>query len=912
MIKTDSVRRFIKKQYEDKKKVIKPIKDFMESQKGVILYKAVLFLLLVLFICTSFSEYWVPLFKKHILAYQNVSFNGLVAIIYVLIFIGTIMQLFQWMKHKYVISTYKIAIITAILIVYFRCRVEVFNVNTGYTLSIFALDVLALLLIAFLFLGIWNLIPSVTSEPEKNESDGNIRLLRDLPITTAGNDLLDCNMEVKQLVETLKELELDRSWSIGITSPWGTGKSSFLNLIENEIEKEKFIIIKFNPRNSKGADYIQQDFFAIICSALKPYNSCFSSLFKNYMETLQLFDNKNVIAALLTLRNLADRDSEREKLEEALRLLHKKVIVFIEDFDRLFAEEIIEVFKLIDGNAAFPNLIFLSAYDKKYITGVLSKFSDNITSDFSDKFFNLEVALPVRPYDKIFDFMLENLLIILKANEGNRDVFESILRKHVSILEKYLPTLRDVKRFLNLFVNDYGLIEKEVDFEDYFLLTIIKYKDSGEHKELYHKKNINRAYRTYEFKGEIEDKFGDILNNLFPIGIVEESENFRKIRRFQSFDIYFFNRVYNKMKLGDMDEVLRGSTDDAKLAIDQWGENLNDFIEFLLAKNLLTFESKEHFIKYINIVFYLTLKRNTLEISILAQRLILAENCHEFEVRYGFEFDEYKNLILDILKEGYPYFHYKITTKLLIGLINGEYRQHIILDRDELFAINRRYLFDYIESCPTMNEIHMDLLYSCIIGIDQESRIIMLDRDSCRRIRDFINNSPDYYIGSFVRLAMFPSDPNYNSITCEPFWKQIFENEQSLTDFINQQKLDELPKIHGVRNFWKLYCNHNNKPIEIERRGNVQEIIDDDLNILMPLFQKLEEIEGRFNELKVNQNERDKTWLLNNCRILINEIRDNDFYIAKTGQIQREIEQYINQHLGHTESIDYNQWNQSE
>lgn len=911
MINTDSIRRFIKEQFEDKKEALKSIKVFVQSQKEII-YKAVLFLLLVLFICTSFTEYWVPPFKKHILVYQDVSFNGLGVIIYTLIVIGTVIQFLQWRKHKYVISIYKIAVITAIIIVYFRCRVEVFNVTGDYTGSITALDILALILIVFLFLGIWNLIPSVPCEDEKKESEGNIYLLQDLPITTAEMDLLDCSLEVKKLGVALQTLKLDRSWSIGITSPWGTGKSSFLNLVENEMDKEKFIIIKFNPRNSKGADYIQQDFFAMICSALKLYNSCFSSLFKNYMETLQLFDNKNVIAVLLSLQSLSDRDSEREKLEEALRLLHKKVIVFIEDFDRLFAEEIIEVFKLIDGNAAFPNLIFLSAYDKKYITGVLSKFSDNITSDFSDKFFNLEVALPVRPYDNFFDFMLIDLLNIMKANEKNRAVFESILRKHFSILEKYLPTLRDIKRFLNLFRNDYGLIEKEVDFEDYFLLTIIKYKDSGVHKELYHKKNIDRAYRTYEYKGKIEDKFGDILNNLFPIGIVEEDGNYRKIRKYQSFDIYFFNRVYNKIKLGDMDEVLIGNTDDAKLTIDQWSENPNDFIEYLLGKNLLTFESKEHFIKYINIVFYLTLKWKTFEISVLAQRLILADNCHQFEACYGFASDEYKTLILDILKEGYPDFHYNITTQLLIGHINEEYNQHVIFSREELFAINRRYLFDYTELCPIMNETHMGLLYSCIIDVDQESRNIILDIDSCRKIRKLINDSPDYYIESFVRLGRVPSNPTYNSITCEPFWRQIFGDEQSVTVFINQRELDGLPRISGVRNFWKIYCNNINKPIEIERRGNVQEIVDGDLNVLMPLFQKLEEIEGRFNKIKVNQAIKDKAWLKKNCEMLISEIRDNGFYIAKTGQIQRDIEQYINQHLKPTESIDYNRLIQSE
>ncbi|MFK2275891.1 hypothetical protein ACIXO6_04275 [Bacteroides fragilis] len=76
------------------------------------------------------------------------------------------------------------------------------------------------------------------------------------------------------------------------------------------------------------------------------------------METLQLFDDKNIVTAILNLKGIVDRDSEKEKLDMALKILPKKVVVFLEDFDRLFKEEIIEVFKLIDGNAAFPNLVF--------------------------------------------------------------------------------------------------------------------------------------------------------------------------------------------------------------------------------------------------------------------------------------------------------------------------------------------------------------------------------------------------------------------------------------------------------------------------------------------------------------------------------------------------------------------------
>lgn len=140
------------------------------------------------------------------------------------------------------------------------------------------------------------------------------------------------------------------------------------------------------------------------------------------METLQLFDDKNIVTAILNLKGIVDRDSEKEKLDMALKILPKKVVVFLEDFDRLFKEEIIEVFKLIDGNAAFPNLVFLTAYDKAYIVKTIGSNLEDGASLFSDKFFDMEVIVPLRPYQQIFDFLskhlLEGLIVRLEMSIG--------------------------------------------------------------------------------------------------------------------------------------------------------------------------------------------------------------------------------------------------------------------------------------------------------------------------------------------------------------------------------------------------------------------------------------------------------------------------------------------------------------
>ena len=70
--------------------------------------------------------------------------------------------------------------------------------------------------------------------------------------------------------------------------------------------------------------------------------------------------------------------------------------------------------------------------------------------------------------------------------------YEIVLANHIEVLKKYLTTLRDVKRFLNLFIRSYQQVEGEVEFRDYFLIRIIQYKNEEEYVKLYKKRILYR------------------------------------------------------------------------------------------------------------------------------------------------------------------------------------------------------------------------------------------------------------------------------------------------------------------------------------------------------------------------------------------------------------------------------------
>ena len=208
-----------------------------------------------------------------------------------------------------------------------------------------------------------------------------------------------------------------------------------------------------------------------------------------------------------------NKEGESIRINHAIKKLSKRVVVIIEDLDRLLAEEIIEVFKIIDNNAISNNIIFISAYDKEHINNIIGEKYKHENSMFSDKFFNWETHLPLVPYTKIIQFINAQI----ESNLSKNSSYLSVIVKLEPILQSYLRTMRDAKRFLNTFIKSFIDKENDVTFEDYLLVSLIKYKYQSEHNKLLNKEYIFDSQNKYILIDEVKkDKIHshEVLYNL--------------------------------------------------------------------------------------------------------------------------------------------------------------------------------------------------------------------------------------------------------------------------------------------------------------------------------------------------------------------------------------------------------------
>lgn len=127
-----------------------------------------------------------------------------------------------------------------------------------------------------------------------------------------------------------------------------------------------------------------------------------------------------------------------------IRSIDKKIVVIIDDYDRLTGEEIVEVLKVIGNNGSFERTFFVSAYDKKYVNQVLKAyFHETVDRDYTDKYFNLELRLPDRKQfykNRYLQKRLQALFakgIIKDMNQGQID---EALSPVVKFIDCYLPS----------------------------------------------------------------------------------------------------------------------------------------------------------------------------------------------------------------------------------------------------------------------------------------------------------------------------------------------------------------------------------------------------------------------------------------------------------------------------------------
>lgn len=274
---------------------------------------------------------------------------------------------------------------------------------------------------------------------------------------------------------------IHQSLAIAIVGKWGSGKTTFLNFIKAGLEKEDLVVINFNPWKCANSSSIINTFFAELINELAKYSSRLPSVVKKYVVAL----TESEKGYLKTLNDLSffgknDKGIEAQFVEinTLLKKINKKVLVFIDDIDRLDANEILEVIRLIRNTASFHQTIFVVAYDRSYILSALKSTNLQKPETYLEKIFQLELSLPLiegKPLNNsLYQQLIENL-----PSEYKEEINNLVFRKdnnNLYFLQNMIQTKRDLIRLLNSFFLRFEQLKGEVYLRDLFYLEMFKLK----------------------------------------------------------------------------------------------------------------------------------------------------------------------------------------------------------------------------------------------------------------------------------------------------------------------------------------------------------------------------------------------------------------------------------------------------
>ena len=741
----------------------------------------------------------------------------------------------KYIDKTYCLICYSIFIVYVYYKFFFKCDSDDYSlINIVWKLDSFAIFFMALF-VGFIVGKILQYNKNTESNAEENK--GIVPIYLDEPIAYENNDLLHYAELARSLSCSIRQKSFPNSYSIGINSPWGTGKSSFLNLLKLNLKKvSDVIVVDFNARSSANVNCIQMDFLSTLATALSPFHTGMKSFMKDYMEDLRVLADGTFWGKFLGLIHIKDATDSRARLQKGIEKTKKKIVVFIDDLDRLTSEEILEVLKLITKNAAFVNTVFVTAYDKDYINCILEK---NLyvpqKQNFSDKYFSMEIALPEGNRQIRSTLLLKELIklsqkgLITACREND---FQQSFMAFSMYVERYLLSLRDVKRFLNTFCASYIPIQNEVYFEDVLMISLLRFA----RKELYDLiKSLecfddpdNKSENVYVLKLKENIKFKDDYDTMRVLFPTRSNGNLKFLNEKgqkhiywkRSFNTYFYNLEYTSFHQEDLNKLLNPNITDADIRslAPSWKErkievDIKDFLvkieHYQNSQNQL-----KAYLKLCMICYRYTINS---EVFFLATRYLYYYQWSNLQKKFGFSCkNDYKQYVKDILMSEVDinatsyYLHYLLLYQL--SEMNIE-EKDCVFTNNELKDICLERLKLGVKQLDDGGISASDVLYlgwACLqdanpSDLGQEGFVIM--KESKEIIKDSIISTPKKYLYQAVDFILKETGKIQFEVKQSSQLRDIFTTDE-LQNIIKEIDSQGNNTLEDACNFWSKYLDY--------------------------------------------------------------------------------------------------------
>jgi len=320
--------------------------------------------------------------------------------------------------------------------------------------------------------------------------------LPDKPIKSKKDDFLRRAPFAQSLGQAMLSYKDTDSLVVGLFGSWGSGKTSIINMILEYIESNGFsevenvpLIIRFNPWNFSAQNQMIPQFFNHLLSAVDKIESDDTDEFKEKLITYKNFflirysgeaDNREI-----------DFHNIRDKLDRWFEKQPHRIIIFVDDIDRLNTNEVLDIFRLMKVIANFPRTIYLASFDKEAVIRALNKVQEVSGVEYLEKIIQVPFEVPLISKRDVEEYLLKRIAGLLKNIPLKR--FDNTYWGDVyhSGLKNFFHSIRDVTRYINALKFSFEMVKREINIVDFLVIISLQvfasevYSGIRDNKELF-------------------------------------------------------------------------------------------------------------------------------------------------------------------------------------------------------------------------------------------------------------------------------------------------------------------------------------------------------------------------------------------------------------------------------------------
>jgi predicted KAP-like P-loop ATPase len=319
----------------------------------------------------------------------------------------------------------------------------------------------------------------------------------DKPISDPSEDRFGINPFAKTLASSIRNLKAPEGTVIALNGPWGSGKSSAVNLIlhhlRDAVTANEIAIINFACWWFRGEEALALAFFSELYAGLGP---SLGDRFKRALPKLgaRLLRAGSVASAAADFTGAAagvgalasgamNWLSEQIHMEDTVEKLHnelakalsdqsKRFLIVIDDIDRLAPDEALLMFRLVKSIGRLPNVIYLLVFDRHLAEAIVSERYPSEGPHYLEKIIQAGFDIPLPQQADLNDELLRQIEALCGAPAADEMV--RFMNVFYDVISPEIRTPRDLIRLTNALAVTWAAVGNEVDRADFIAMETLR------------------------------------------------------------------------------------------------------------------------------------------------------------------------------------------------------------------------------------------------------------------------------------------------------------------------------------------------------------------------------------------------------------------------------------------------------